>query len=72
MLIQIGLRNELIREYATEAILEIIDMREFVLTQYNHVKHGNIDNLTTPLETVYTTGARESENIALDRWEELC
>ncbi len=48
--IQIGLRNEFIRSYSKDDILEIEDISDFVATQYELVKSKNLDELVTPHE----------------------
>lgn len=48
--IQIGLRNELIKSYAKDDIIEIEDISSFVEAQYKHVQSKNLDQLETPLE----------------------
>ncbi|MFD2565482.1 DUF4291 domain-containing protein [Aquimarina rubra] len=48
--IQIGLRKEFIKSYASEDILEIEDISEFVKEQYQLVKSNNLEALITPLE----------------------
>ena len=48
--IQIGLRKEFIKSYATEDILEIEDISGFVREQYEFVKTNSLDELVTPLE----------------------
>ena len=48
--IQIGLRKEFIQSYASEDILEIEDISEFVKEQYELVKSGTLNKLEIPLE----------------------
>ncbi|MEM8566231.1 MAG: DUF4291 domain-containing protein [Bacteroidota bacterium] len=48
--IQIGLRNDLIKSYAKEDILEIEDISDFVAEQFEFVKAKNLDKLMTPAE----------------------
>ncbi|GAA4107535.1 DUF4291 domain-containing protein [Aquimarina addita] len=48
--IQIGLRKEFTISYATEDILEIEDISEFVTAQYEFVKSNALENLMIPLE----------------------
>lgn len=50
--IQIGIRGQLLRRYANEA-LEIEDISEFVAAQYEHVRAGNLEQLQTPTEKVF-------------------
>lgn len=48
--IQVGLRGQLTRTYATEDILAIEDISEFVKEQYEHVKSNRLNRLVTPKE----------------------
>lgn len=48
--IQIGLRNEFIRAFATEDILLIEDISDFVAEQYTHVKNNSLELLMVPKE----------------------
>ena len=51
--IQLGLKNEMIAEYAKDAIIEIEDISKFVAEQYEHVKTNDLKQLITPEEHVY-------------------
>ncbi|EDP96712.1 hypothetical protein KAOT1_16153 [Kordia algicida OT-1] len=48
--IQIGIRNEFIRSYAKEDILEIENISEFVAEQYEFVKSNQLEKLMIPAE----------------------
>lgn len=48
--IQIGLRDNFIRSFATDDILLIEDISEFVKEQYRFVQNGTLENLITPSE----------------------
>ncbi|MGD1957595.1 MAG: DUF4291 domain-containing protein [Fulvivirga sp.] len=48
--IQIGLRNDLIKSYAKEDILEIEDISDFVAEQFEFVMAKDLDKLMTPAE----------------------
>lgn len=48
--IQIGLRKEYIKSYASEDILEIEDISQFVKEQYELVQSNNLEELVTPFE----------------------
>ena len=48
--IQIGVRNEFIRTYAKEDIIEIEDISGFVAEQYEFVKSNQLDKLMIPTE----------------------
>ena len=50
--LQLGLRGEMLRRYAREAIIEIEDISEFVAAQSSHV-HPPYENLWMPRERVY-------------------
>ena len=53
--IQLGLRGEMLKKYANEAIIEIIDMTEFIKMQKKKLGKylRNISQLETPKEEVY-------------------
>ena len=51
--IQLGIRHKEIAQYATEDILLIEDISEFVQEQYQHVLNKDLDRLVTPLEKPY-------------------
>ena len=53
--IQLGLRGEVLKEYAKEAIVEIINMTEFIKMQRKKLGKyfRNISQLETPKEEVY-------------------
>jgi len=53
--IQLGLRGEVLKEYAKEAIIEIVDMTEFIKMQRKRLGKylRNISQLETPKEEVY-------------------
>lgn len=51
--IQIGIRNEEIKAYAKEDILEIEDISEYVKEQYQHVVSNSLEKLVLPLEQPY-------------------
>ncbi len=51
--IQLGLRGELLRQYAQQWIIDIEDISEFVQQQYKYVKEQDWDNLLIPQETIY-------------------
>lgn len=48
--IQIGIRNQFIRSYAKEDIIEIEDISEFVAEQYEFVKSNQLEKLMIPAE----------------------
>ncbi|MCL1467593.1 DUF4291 family protein [Argonema galeatum] len=50
--IQLGLRGEILSRYATEWIIDIEDISEFVQQQHQY-KSGDLTNLLTPRELLY-------------------
>lgn len=48
--IQIGIRNEEIKNFSKDDILKIEDISKFVLEQFKHVKNNELDKLILPLE----------------------
>ncbi len=51
--IQLGLRGAIVEKYASEWIIDIFDISEFVCEQRAHVEDGRLDLLYTPGEMVY-------------------
>ncbi len=51
--IQIGIRNDDIKRYSKEDILEIHDISDFVKEQYQHVLNKDLDKLLMPKEKPY-------------------
>jgi hypothetical protein len=65
--IQLGLRGDVLRRYAREWILEIIDMRDFVAAQRCHL--ADLSALVTPHEQVYPVGdAAIARRLGLHPW----
>ena len=65
--IQLGLRNDVIKEYGREAIVEILDISDFVSEQRIFAKE-DFANLIIPKEEVYTPNDEDTcYNIGLDR-----
>jgi len=52
--IQLGLRGAIVEKYAREWVLDIEDISEFVAVQRKWVAAGELDQLLTPSETVYS------------------
>lgn len=50
--IQLGLRGKMLEQYSQEAIIEIINVSQFVTEQRKYICHS-YENLRIPLETVY-------------------
>jgi hypothetical protein len=57
--IQIGIRNQFIRSYAKDDILEIEDISEFVAEQYEFVKAKQLDKLQIPAERPFLPEGEE-------------
>lgn len=51
--IQLGLRGQVLKEYARDAIIEIEDISSFVKTQRANAQAENYRKLLTPVERVY-------------------
>ncbi|NBW34337.1 MAG: DUF4291 domain-containing protein [Cytophagia bacterium] len=51
--IQLGLKGELLKEFATKAILKIEDVTDFATEQFKHVDQKELNNLKVPYETLY-------------------
>jgi len=51
--IQLGLKGDIVKEYAQDATLQIEDISEFVQKQYRHVQSQNLQKLIMPVEHVY-------------------
>ncbi|GAB1856233.1 DUF4291 domain-containing protein [Flavobacteriaceae bacterium MHTCC 0001] len=58
--IQIGIRNEEIKKFSKEDILEIEDVSDFVRKQYEYVSRNNLDYLMVPEEQPYLPKNRET------------
>src|SRR5689334_13880857 len=52
--IQLGLRGDALARYASEWLLRIEDISPLVAHQHEVVRSGNLDQLLTPRESVYT------------------
>lgn len=51
--IQLGLRGEVLRQFATDWIVDIEDITPFVVEQRQYVEKRELDKLTVPVERVY-------------------
>jgi len=51
--IQLGLRGKVLRTYGTDAILNIVNINDFVASQRIKVISGDISRLETPVENAY-------------------
>lgn len=64
--IQLGIRNEEIKNFAKNDILEIIDMSDFVKEQYQHVLNRDLNSLIIPEEKPYIPNRRIIEKLKID------
>ncbi|MCZ8215508.1 MAG: DUF4291 domain-containing protein [Cyclobacteriaceae bacterium] len=51
--IQLGLKGELLKEFATKVILKIEDVTAFATEQFKHIEQKDLNNLKVPYETLY-------------------
>jgi hypothetical protein len=51
--VQLGLRADALKAFATRELLEVINLSNFVEQQRQHIIHKRLDLLETPAETVY-------------------
>jgi len=51
--VQLGLRGEMLRRYAREWPVEILDVTALVAEQRTHMTTGRLDLLRVPAETIY-------------------
>jgi hypothetical protein len=58
--IQLGLRGNVLAQYAREWILHIEDISDFVHEQHAHVKNRRLSQLLTPREDVYPVSDPET------------
>lgn len=58
--IQLGLRGDVLRQYATDWIFEIEDVSEFVREQRVNSVHSQYDQLVMPKESVYPVSCEET------------
>lgn len=58
--IQLGLRQAILQEYGRFAIMDIIDISEFVTEQRHYVETKQYDKLLTPLEQTYLPSSLET------------
>ena len=64
--LQLGLRGSVLKQYGSDAIIEIEDISDFVAQQKAHA-NGDFSNLITPRESVYVPkNVSASENICLE------
>lgn len=63
--IQLGLKGDIVKEYAKDAILNIYDASEYVKLQRQWALSGEYRKLMTPKETVYVPPHEVSQNLNL-------
>jgi hypothetical protein len=64
--IQLGMRGDVLKQYAREWILDIEDISSFVREQYQHVQSHKYEHLITPREMVYpVTNPNTIQKLAL-------
>ena len=51
--IQLGLRGMALKRFGEEALLEILDVSDFVSEQFKNIEAGDLEKLQTPMERVY-------------------
>lgn len=51
--IQLGMKDDILKQFGTRYCQRIDDITPFVLSQYQHVVQGQLDNLIIPREDVY-------------------
>jgi hypothetical protein len=54
--IQLGLRGEVLKRFATEELLEVIDTTPFIQDEREHATQANVSLLKTPVERPYIPG----------------
>lgn len=52
--IQLGLKDQTLKEFGKNQIEKIEDITDFVLEQNEHVKNQSLEKLQVPIETIYT------------------
>lgn len=65
--IQLGLRGQMLRAFATSELLEVIDMTRFVSSERIHALGADLGRLRTPLERVYIPHSPQArERVRID------
>ena len=64
--VQLGLRGETLRRYATEDVVRIDDITPLVHAQAVVLREQGLDALQTPLEHVFPVSARAAEVLAME------
>ncbi len=65
--IQLGLRGDVLAQYASDWIVSIEDITPFVAEQYQHVQSGEMSRLQTPCETVYPVSDAQAAQLVMAR-----
>ena len=69
--VQLGLRGDTLAEYGKDAIVDIVDVSDFVAKQ-RAAAHGHFERLVTPSERVYTPwSAMAAANVGLTPSDEV-
>lgn len=63
--IQLGMRGDVLHEYADAAIVQIEDISDFVVVQRAHVLSGEMEKLETPRERAYIPSAEVTAQLGL-------
>ena len=67
--VQLGLRGEFLARYAQEWIVGIEDITEFVISQHQNVQAGDMSQLMTPREEVYSVNDILARQLRLAAWK---
>ena len=68
--IQLGLRGQMLKAFATSELIEVLDMRHFVSAERVNAYGPDVGRLRTPLERVYIPGsAKARERARIDHDE---
>ena len=65
--VQLGLRGEALRRFATTELIRVQDITDWVVTQRAH-RRGDFAELLTPVEHVYDPGPQAATAVRLDAW----
>jgi len=63
--IQLGLRGDILRQYASDWIVSIEDITEFVAEQHKYVQAGTLALLETPCETIYPVSDAQAAQLGM-------
>ena len=65
--IQLGLRGNVLAQYASDWIVNIEDITPFVTEQHRHIQSGNLSLLQTPCEAVYPVSETQAKQLGMAR-----